>query len=484
MQNQLRIFVLLGIALLSLAMHGPHLGKDLIGIHVWRQTQTQSAIVNFYEEDMNIFNPRRNDRGDGDGLHRMEFPLMQWMVACLYKVFGRHLVISRLFMWVVGLGAVLGIYSLLKQLFEHEELALMGAWAFNFSPNFYYFTINPMPDNMSLATGIWGLALFFRWYQAQDKLAPLIWSGLMLSISALCKLPFILYYIVPLVFFAQWLLTKGWSKELVVKGLASMGLGVLPLAWYAWVIPTWGGNMVIKGMLNNEDSGSQIVHYLLHNLVSALPELLLNYGAVLFFLAGFYFLVKRKAYRDTRFGLILSLCAMLLTYFFFEVNAIADIHAYYLFPFYPVLFMLVGYGAYHLFQTSPTYWRYVTLVALFVLPLTCYLRMANRWNPDRPNFNKDFLEHKAALQAAVPKEDLIVIGNDKSHFILFYHMDKKGWCFDTDQLPPERLKGMIEHGATHLYIDSEVVRNQPGMDMLLDSLVMEKGSVRVYRLNQ
>ena len=77
MSNSLRNWILVGIVALSAAMHWPHFGKELMSIHFWRQTQTQSTAISFYEEDMNILNPRRNDRGASEGLFRMEFPLIQ-----------------------------------------------------------------------------------------------------------------------------------------------------------------------------------------------------------------------------------------------------------------------------------------------------------------------------------------------------------------------------------------------------------------------
>lgn len=76
---------LIGAAVIvSFLMHYKHFSKDLMSIHVWTQTQTQSTINSFYEEDFNILNPRRNDRGDTAGFLRMEFPLMQWTVAASY----------------------------------------------------------------------------------------------------------------------------------------------------------------------------------------------------------------------------------------------------------------------------------------------------------------------------------------------------------------------------------------------------------------
>ncbi len=47
----------------------------------------------------------------------------------------------------------------------------------------------------------------------------------------------------------------------------------------------------------------------------------------------------------------LGLSVLVLVYFFFEINAIDKVHDYYLFLFYPLLFSLVAYGAYHLLAT-------------------------------------------------------------------------------------------------------------------------------------
>ena len=45
--------------------------------------------------------------------------------------------------------------------------------------------------------------------------------------------------------------------------------------------------------------------------------------------------------------------------------------------------------------------------------------MKERWSPENPGFNKDLLTYKNELRNAVPKDALVVAGNDKSHFIPF-----------------------------------------------------------------
>jgi len=69
------------VILIQLVMHFNHFTADLVGVHVWRQTQTQATIDSFYTEDFNILNPRKLCRGEGDGIHRREFPLLQWTIA-------------------------------------------------------------------------------------------------------------------------------------------------------------------------------------------------------------------------------------------------------------------------------------------------------------------------------------------------------------------------------------------------------------------
>ncbi|MCB9261768.1 MAG: glycosyltransferase family 39 protein [Flavobacteriales bacterium] len=483
MEKRIRNITFISIIILSTVMHFNHFSKDLMSVHVWRQTQTQVTISTFYEEDMNIFNPRRHDRGDTDGIFRMEFPIMQWLVACLYKVFGNHLIITRLFMFLVGLLAVLGMYQLLDELFHAPILSAIGAWAFNFSPSFYYYTINPMPDNFALCCSIWGLALFFRWYNGQ-KNKYLIFSNLLICLGALSKLPFILFYIVPLVYFIQQTIKNGLKKEYFIQAVLAGGMAIFPIAWYAVVIPQWKGNAVLGGMLKNDDSPYKIMDYLQHNLISTMPELLVGYGSMLFFLAGFFFLVKNKSYKNAKFSLLLWLSVGVLMYYLFEANAIAKIHDYYLFPFYPLLFILVAYGAFHLYNSGKTIYRNLALACVVAIPIVCFFRMHDRWNPEAPGFNKDLLVYKTELQQAIPNDALVVVGNDESYFISFYYIDKKGWGFHDDNLTAKNLKWMISKGAEYLYTDSKNILKKPAIAKMVGELVFERGSIQVYKLKK
>lgn len=473
----------LALALLvSTLLRVQHLNKDLVSIHVWRQTQTQATIDAFYREDANIFHPKRLERGHGDGLFRIEFPLMQWSIAGLYHVFGPHLLVTRLAMLICAFASILGMFALLQVLFKKRWLSLAGAWAFTFSPTFYYHGINPMPDNLALALGIWGLYGIARW--ADDTNGKYWWLGNgLVALSALVKLPFILYFLVPGILWLQGWNTTRTTGKYWLRMMVLIFAGVLPVVWYAWVIPGWGKNPVVKGMLANETTWSKLFNIHASNAFSTLPELLLNYGSVLFFLAGVYFFFAKKYHQHERVLPWAVLGVALLGYYFFEANAIEDVHDYYLYPFYPLLFVLVGFGAWHLVQVHSRISVPLSIGLLALVPVTCYLRMKDRWSLENPGFNKDLLVHKTALRNAVPADALVVAGNDHSHFIYLYHIDKKGWVFEGDHLPAHELQSMIQNGARYLYTDSESIQEQnPDIKKFVKHLVTQQGSVRVYAL--
>ncbi len=475
------LFIL--IPVLSLCMHWHVFKTDLIGIHVWRQTQTQTVIDNFAKEDFNILNPRVNDRGNGDGIFRMEFPIMQWLYACFYKVFGNHLIITRILSFITGLFSVWGMYKLVKAAFKNETMALIGAWCFNFSPVFYYYTLNPLPDNFALCMAIWGMAYFFKW-TAENKNSLLLWSAIFLSLATLAKLPFVVYLGAIAAYFIQGLVVKKLNiKNVLAPALLFALCFVAPALWYLNVVGTWYNNGIVEGVLTTtKNDFSTLIDIMQFNLISSMPELLVNYGSLLFFLAGFWFMVKNKTYKNNMFITFLCWGISVLLYFFFEMNMIAKTHDYYLFPFLPLLFVLVAYGAWQLMNQKAKALKVISVIALCALPVTAYLRIDHRWNTVDPGFNENLLNYKTELINAAPDNALCIVGNDESPYIFLYYLNKKGWTFNNDRLPADTLKAMINRGAKYLYSDSRKVDGDSLIKPHLDKLVMQKGTINVYSL--
>lgn len=473
-------WLLLAIPLISLVMHLHVFSLDLVGYHVWRQTQTQTVIDNFHKEDMSILNPRINAEPDTDRIRRMEFPLMQWFFALFYKILGNHLIISRLLSFIIGLFSIYGIYRVCGVLFRSKTAATLGAWTFCFSPVFYYYTVNPLPDNLALCCCIWMLVYLFRYYDS-GKLSHVILSSVFLCIAALVKLPFIVYGagIICCLLVA---LRKGRISTGRFLGLCALCILLIApaFAWYAWVIPTWQGNGVVTGMLDNQQGVGKVFGFIQGHLVSTLPEMLVNYGAIIFFLAGFYFMFVNRVYRDSRWSILVAVAAGVTGYFLFEINLIEAVHDYYLFPFLPLIFLIVTYGAYHL-SHQRNLLRYITVLALLVLPVTAFLRANPRWNTEAPGFNPAYYQYKADIRILLPKDAIVVTGNSDNHFVPLYYIDRKGWTYNNDQLDEGLLQFYMSHRAAYLFADGSLDKND-WIQPYLSNKIFDKGTLRVYQL--
>jgi len=478
--KRLVLYVL--IPLLSVLMHFNIFTRDLVGVHVWRQTQTQTNIENFAKEDFNILNPRVNNLGRND-VFRMEFPIMQWLYACFYKIFGDHIIISRILSFITGLFCVWGIYRLLFSVFNRESIALIGAWCFNFSPLFFYYTMNPLPDNFAMCAAIWGMAFFFGWTRTQ-KTSHLILSAALIGISVLAKLPFIICLGGIGAYVIWGLLKKTINIKTALLVATVFIISLIPAAvWYLSVIGTWQGNRITTGVLSAKKGDlSTFFDIMQFHLISTMPELMVNYGALLFFLAGWFMLFKNKAFKNSLFPALAFWGICTILYFFFEINMIAKTHDYYLFPFMPLLFLLVAYGAEQLLLLKNKGLKIFFSFALCILPVTAFLRAHHRWNLEDPGFNVDLYTYKAELRHAVPDTSLCVVGNDISGYIFLYYLDKKGWNFNNDTLNGNNLSILINKGARYLYSDSRKVDEDAGVKNLLDKKLMQKGSIAVYSL--
>ena len=471
--------ILYSIPVISFLLHFHVFNMDLVGIHVWRQTETQTTINNFYHEDMNILNPRFNEHPDTSRLHRMEFPVMQWLFALFYKLFGSHIIISRLLTFIIGLFSVYGMYKLCYSISHNKVVATLCGWCFNFSPVFYYYTVNPMPDNMALCCGIWSIGHFYN-YINSGKIKYVVWSAMFLCLATMSKLPFVIYAS----FIATFLLMELIKKNLSFRSALKIGsiylVCILPAAaWYVWVIPGWVIGAV-HGVFDQSLNHPVISNVIFGTLVSVLPELVVNYASVLFFLTGFYVIYYCRLYKRRYFlpfavwGIIIGL------YFLFEMNIIDLVHDYYLFPFLPPVFILVGYGGNYLMRRA-NFLKYVALLCLILLPLTAYLRADSRWDTGKPGFNAAYYKYKDELRNLTPKDALCVVGYDESHYILLYYIDRKGWAFDKSWFDLKVLEYYISKGATYIFLDDDV-ENIKGVRNHLGEKVFDKETLRVYKL--
>ncbi|MBK8391218.1 MAG: glycosyltransferase family 39 protein [Saprospiraceae bacterium] len=124
----------------------------------------------------------------------MEFPIMQWSIAAIYRLIGESIIITRICMFLIGILASLGMFIIIQELFKNQLVSCLTTFVFTFSPLFYYYTMNPLPDMFALAFGLLSTGFFLRYLKNETVKSHLFLSGLFFSLSVLAKLPFIIFW--------------------------------------------------------------------------------------------------------------------------------------------------------------------------------------------------------------------------------------------------------------------------------------------------
>ncbi|MEP7320861.1 MAG: glycosyltransferase family 39 protein [Saprospiraceae bacterium] len=445
--------------------------------------QNQWNIRNFYRYDNNILNPRipAHNLGHDDNILRYEFPLMQWIIAQLERLFGENILVTRMTMFLVGCLALLGFYFLSKQIFEDELLASCGAWIMSLAPVFYYYTLNPMSDIWAMTGQIWMMAFAVQYYR-QNQFRHFIWSAGMLCLAGLCKLPYIIFGIIPFLIAIREYVNHGKSNALLLRSIFTLMIFSLPVAlWYIYAIRSWQSMGVLSGVFGVLDV-TELKSYFINTIDRWLPGELINPVIFLVFILGLISLPISLRNMSGLYRILAIGGILVILFYLYEVNMIARIHDYYMLPFLVFLHLVILRGLSLLWKHQMT--RYISVLCLAIMPGLVY-PYVNReyWSIDRNSYNVDWFYHSKELTDAVPRDSICIILNDNTGTVKPYTIDKQGYVLDKDELPKGWMDDMILHRrASFLYSDSRKVDTNQIILPYLDQLVMQIGSIRVYKL--
>ena len=201
----------------------------------WRETDTGAIARNYYHEDMNIFMPRIDWRGDGPGYVESEFPLFPWTAACLYHVFGYHEEILRVLSYVLSLASCLIFLRLAKRLLPRA--AVIPAWTiFALSPMAVQLASAVQPEPLMFFAYLLAIDAFIRWIDHGIR-SDYVVALLATTLAILAKVPAAHVGILfACLCFQKFGMSVFRRREIWLFGIISLGL---PLAWYSHAHTLW-----------------------------------------------------------------------------------------------------------------------------------------------------------------------------------------------------------------------------------------------------
>jgi 4-amino-4-deoxy-L-arabinose transferase-like glycosyltransferase len=212
----------LGLRLIAIA-------QPYVDAWSWRQADVAMIAENFYRHGFALFYPRINWAGTAAGYVGTEFPLVPFLAALLYKIFGVQAWVGR----AVSVGffalSVPVFYRLVRQTSD-AHTALWAVVIYALTPLSIFASRAFMPDMASLSLSLVALALFATWLERAPHAPLFLATSLVISLAILVKLPAVLIG-VPLLAMAwgTYGVRAVYRRELVA--LAVLALSG-PLAWY------------------------------------------------------------------------------------------------------------------------------------------------------------------------------------------------------------------------------------------------------------
>ncbi len=471
--NQLntKYFILICFAIFIIA-HLPFLDLPPTGAHVWRQSNTLALARNFFEEGMEIWLPKVDKRWDHSGVTGCNFPLYEWLLACLYKLFGFSHALHRIFSLVITLISAYFIYRFFLP--KGVQIAKIGLFVFLFNPLIFYYGFSALPDNLALLFVLIANVQLSNYFRTNIKFNLGLYL-VFVALALMIKYTFALWLFLPFLLFSD--LKR---SQIVLTGIATFIALIPVLVWYQYA----NYLTAISGGLVEFISAPRLVQFkdlpsLFSSLISILPELFFGYPFLMIFIIAL-FKIKKESLIKRKFVLLL-ISLISFAYFIAASNNLAH-HDYYLFPFLGLV-IFIGVLQFQQYQKNLIY------MMLILMPIWAGIRIIPA-NWQGKNKHELQLEQQEICKI-IPKNSLVICGVDETGCYLFYMLHCKGFpyyykneLFEKKQIDDEiYIEEVKNRGAAYLITNSKADLENPQIKQKYASPIQVGKSLWVLQLH-
>ncbi len=462
-----------------------HLGGTVDSPHAWRQYDTKQYIEGYYYDDVAFLEPSVCWMGAHKTLI-LEFPLPEYMVAQLYKIFGPEVPVARLFFLLFFVLAMVYFYKTLQLLFTDwvPEIAVLIT---GMMPLSLYYSRAIHIDFFAIAFSM--AMLYFTMKAIRNKhLSSLIIAACCAIIAFLVKAPYAFYLAIPILVFAYQERQLKWFLWRAPMFLVSI---VFLLIWVKFTkatnakIPDWdfipNFNKFTEMWYWYFGTMRQRSYWQTWALIGTRihTEILGIVGSILLVI-GLFFYQKVKNYWWT---LSLVFGTLLYMAVFFNLNLI---HDYYQLPFTLCCGILIAMGLQKLVQWS----RLNSTNMRAYAGVLCLLFIAESVVHSEGNYyekNKSIDVVSSEVRKFSKRTDLIIIsygGLTPQCPLILQPAGRYGWSIPSHDFKPEMAyKLWKEAGATKLaivyggYFEGELQHFYEAMPNKKSVLLDDKGTV-------
>lgn len=473
------------------------------GIHQWRQCYGLSFTMNYYQDNNPLLQPTLHFLGrDATGKTAGEFPVLYYLTAKLWKIFGYHEYIFRLVnlsIFFIGLIALMKIFEEIL----HDSFYAIGFSLLLFTaPVLVYYANNFIPNTPSL--GLVFLAWYLFWLFYKKERSVFLWfSMLAFALAGLIKVTAILSLVaLSAIFFFE------------IAGIAKFRKGkkLFHKPWIQWIpfILAFGAifSWYLYANLYNRRHNADLL------AVGILPVWDIKPDDMHMHLLGIREQFKWSYYNKSMYALILLILAfiivrlrkannfMLLMTAFVFIGMISYIifffkmlfqHDYYvtdLYIFIPIIFLT----SFCILKNHYARWFSSFIIRLGIIII---LLINAGFTKDRMHerfsgwMNDNYLQNIQRFENITPylrsigigPDDKVLCLPDPSPIITLYFMNQKGWTDYSTDLDSTRISYKINAGADYLFIYIDSLYALPDIKPFLKNKIGEINNINIYDIS-
>ncbi len=435
------------------------------GIHFIRQTDCLSFVIGYYKFGMNFFEPKNLNLASEGGKAVSEFPILYYLTACLYFIFGEKEFILRLLnVSIVSVGFFY-LFRLLNQFFQSIFYAYVFSFLFLSSTVLIYYTNNYLPDAPALGFTLIGW-YFFNKFLVTQKYNSLTISILFFTLSSLLKITFFMNPITAFLLLLFFLFSKK-INTLEFKKL------LLPFIISIFILSFWLIFVIYYNSSNHSSYYSTTIH----------PIWTLSYKTINdiwkyiteFWYTKYYFqttfhvfiilviggLISYKKIKSELLFISLLLFMGGIFYLLLFYKMFQD-HDYYFITLLPAIFFLITAAFQGIKERFPKISNHllvkVSLLIICILSLNySKLKLNQRYTNNTDDIS--IIGTKLATiepnltSIGVENEANIIIATDLSQNGGLYFLKRQGWTLKTfSETSQIEINNLIDKGANYLII--------------------------------
>ncbi len=446
------------------------------GLHQWRQSIGATYAKNYYNYDLKPSESRIYnyivDEGNSDKAFA-EFPILYYSVAVLYKIFGPHESIFRIFNLLILFLGLFYLMRLLKLMLHNNMWALLLSLLTFTSATLVYYSNSFLPDTTSFAITFIALFQLARFHQS-DRIKYLWFTALLFSLSGLIKITSLVPFLALSATFVLFLIVdtdlrkKYPLRKMVLPFLMPL---VLSFSWYFFVSMyhnKYGGNISAVEIRPIWRLSADVIQVTWQRIWrewiwTYFHPSVLMLAAVVMIVSLFF--MKRL----NRFLITFQVLAILgSTVFFFLFFRSLKNHDYYLINLFYLVIFALAFGVKLLLSSSLPKWAHTALKVVFMVFLFFLvtqtkveidkkLRVYNKWHV-RWFHGLENIEPELR-KVGIQQTDKVISIPDPSINISLNMMNQPGYTdFLRMSLPlDERIDYQISKGAKYLILGDSLL---------------------------